>query len=197
MKKTILSLPLATSVCAATFLFGFSACEKKSTTSEISKPEGSTLQNGASTETPANNPEPVSQNPAAEIAIRNVTIPPESLINPQEVSNQIKNVKIEGSDLTFSSSGQDPYFSFPVVDSMPNGAVVKIDITLPKKQMIQLFYQRPGDSKYSEQNSLIIVKDGGRQTIEWKIEGPLNGRLRLDPGGSIGKYTIHKVEVIY
>lgn len=204
MKKPRLTILNLTSLCVSISLFGLVACEKKpsvvplpaaATPNPTAKPNSSEPVVQKPIEIPAPKPTPTPEpSPAPKTTL---LIPTKDIINPQEVSNQLKNVKIQGKDLSFTSTGTDPYFSFPFLASMPNGALVQVDITLPKKQMVQLFYQRMGDSRYSEKNSLIIVKDAGRQIIQWKIDGPLNGRLRLDPGGSPGKYTIHNVEVIY
>lgn len=198
MKKprpTILPLTL---VCATLSLFGLVACDKKPPVATLPsaatpRPQDPVAQKPIEAPVPKPTPTP-EPSPAPK---KTVLIPAKDIINPQEVSNQLKNVKIQGKDLSFTTTGTDPYFSFPFLGSMPNGALVQVDITLPKKQMVQLFYQRMGDSRYSEKNSLIIVRDAGRQIIQWKIDAPLNGRLRLDPGGSPGKYTIHNVEVIY
>jgi uncharacterized membrane protein YfhO len=192
MKKSNLPSSLTSSLFASICLVGFAACEKKT-----SAPEEAKVSNSSTQISSAAIEQKVEANQPGENNSKVVSIPPQSLINPQQVANRITNIKISGSDLSFTSTGRDPYFSFPWLDSMPNGAVVKVDITLPEKQMLQLFYQRTGDSAFTEENSLRAVKKGGRQTIEWKIKDSLNGSFRLDPGTTTGDYIIHKVEVIY
>lgn len=192
MKKSNLPSSLTSSLFASICLFGFSGCEKKTSDPEDTKADSPSTQiSSAGMEQKVEANQPVEKNPKV------VIIPPQTLINPQEVANRITNIKISESDLSFTSTGRDPYFSLPWLDPMPNGAVIKVDITLPEKQMLQLFYQRADESAFTEQNSIIRVKKGGRNTIEWKIEGPLNGRFRFDPGTTTGEYIIHRVEVIY
>jgi hypothetical protein len=192
MKKSNLPSSLTGPLFAFICLVGFAACEKKTSGPEEAQASNSSTQTSSSAIE-----QKVEANHTVETNSKVFIIPPESLINPQEVTNKITNIKISGSDLSFTSTGQDPYFSFPWLDPMPNGAVIKVDITLPEKQMLQLFYQRKDESAFTEQNSIIRVKKGGRNTIEWKIEGPLNGRFRFDPGTTTGEYIIHQVEVIY
>lgn len=118
-------------------------------------------------------------------------------LNPQGHFSQIKGIKSKDGDLVFTSAGVDPYFQLPALPKMPRGAKVFIELTLPNKQMVQFFFQEIGKPEFSERNSLIVVKDAGRQTIEWNLSAPLNGNFRLDPGTSVGEYRIHKIRFVY
>jgi len=118
-------------------------------------------------------------------------------LNPQGHFSQITDMKSEDGNLAFTSTGTDPYFLLPALPKMPRGAKISIELTLPSKQMVQFFFQEIGKPEFSEKKSLIVVKDAGRQTIEWKLNTPLNGNFRLDPGTSVGDYIIHKIRFIY
>ncbi len=119
------------------------------------------------------------------------------VFNPQGYFHKIKGINAKDGDLVFTSTGNDPYFQLPSLPKMPRGAKVSLEITLPKKQMVQLFFQEIGKPEFSEKNSLIVVRDAGRQTIEWNLTAPLNGNFRLDPGTSPGEYRIHKFRFVY
>jgi hypothetical protein len=166
------------------------ACEqKKPATSSVQPPAQQALPKQATEPAPPPTPTPYKET--------TLEISGKDALNPQGYFNQIKGIKSKGGDLVFSSTGADPYFQLPALPKMPRGAKVFMELTLPKKQMVQLFFQEIGKPEFSEKNSLIVVRDAGRQTIEWNLTAPLNGNFRLDPGTSAGEYRIHKIRFVY
>lgn len=165
------------------------ACEQKA-----SVPASSPIAKEA---LPESVPKPDSSPTPSPYKESTLVIPGKEAINAKAYFNQITIQKSDGEDLIFTSTGVDPYFHLPRLPEMPRGATIKIEMTLPTKQMVQLFFQKAGSAGFSEKNSLIVVQDAGRQTFEMKLPPTLNGAFRLDPGTSRGDYRIHKVEFVY
>jgi hypothetical protein len=61
--------------------------------------------------------------------------------------------------------------------------------------MVQLFYQTESGPQITEEQSVQASVPAGRQTLEWRIDRPLNGIFRLDPGNGPGEYAIHNIEI--
>ncbi len=109
--------------------------------------------------------------------------------------SQIKNIKVENGDLCFTSMGTDPYFLLNKVDLKYRSALVRLEITVPKRCVAEIYYQtveHPALDRY-----LIKSLNAGKNTIEWQIDGQLGGYFRLDPGNAPGAYRIHKLEFVY
>jgi hypothetical protein len=169
------------------FLILGTACEQKK-----SPPPSTPLS-----QHPGQQPPPNSAKEAAPYKETALEILGKDALNPQGHFSQIKGIKLKDGDLVFTSAGVDPYFQLPTLPKMPRGAKVIVELTLPKKQMVQFFFQEIGKPEFSEKNSIIVVGDAGRQTIEWNLTAPLNGNFRLDPGTNSGEYSIHKIHFVY
>ena len=124
-----------------------------------------------------------------------LTIPTKDIINLKGPISQIKDIKVVDGDLCFTSSGTDPYFVLNKVDLKNGPALVRLEITVPKRCVSEIFYQTIDHPALDR--SLIKSLKQGRNTIEWQIDGQLGGYFRLDPGNATGAYRIHKLEFVY
>lgn len=122
------------------------------------------------------------------------TLPNESLLAHTGHKNQLKDVRLHGGDLIFTSTGFDPYLFLPKVSLNPDRTTwVSLEITVPEKTTIQLFHQSCVDETFCEDRSIKSTVAAGRHTLAWGIEGRLNGHFRLDPGNVAGEYRIHRI----
>lgn len=131
----------------------------------------------------------------SECAPNGFVIPNSKLIAESSLVRGIEEVRLENDGVRFRASDADPYFHLPVVPPLPEGATVSIELTVPAERMVQLFYQTESDPRITEEQSLQAGVPPGRQTLEWRIDRPLNGIFRLDPGNGPGEYAIHKIEI--
>ena len=79
---------------------------------------------------------------------------------------------------------------------MPNGAVVRVELTLPAERLVQLYYQTRERPQIMEEQSVKAALPAGRHVIEWRIRAALDGNFRLDPGNAPGEYRIHRIEML-
>jgi alginate O-acetyltransferase complex protein AlgJ len=118
------------------------------------------------------------------------------LFSESSLVRGIENIRMEQGGVTFTSTGDDPYFQLPLVPPMPEGATVVIEFTLPAERLVQLFYQTTEKPEFTEENSVTRILPTGRHLVEWPIKGALNGAFRFDPGNGPGDYQIQKVEIL-
>lgn len=131
----------------------------------------------------------------SESAPSGFVIPNSKLIAESSLVRGIEEVRVENEFVRFTAPESDPYFHLPPVPSLPAGATVSIELTVPADRMVQLFYQTESAPKITEEQSIKAFVPAGRQTLEWRIDRPLNGIFRLDPGNGPGEYIIHKIEI--
>jgi hypothetical protein len=73
---------------------------------------------------------------------------------------------------------------------------VHVNLTVPTATCAQLYYLRPGQSRYSEDASVRQGVRQGRHDLVFVVDDPGDGELRIDPGGAPGEYQIHSVRVV-
>lgn len=127
-------------------------------------------------------------------AVSEETLTSQAILAHTGYRNQIEHLHLEGSDLCFTASGNDPYFFLPKVPLNPGRkAWVSLDLTVPEKTVVQLFHQTLEDEKFREERSAFLPVAAGRQKLSWTIDARLNGHFRLDPGSAKGEYRIHSI----
>jgi hypothetical protein len=131
----------------------------------------------------------------SESAPSGFVIPNSKLIAESSLVRGIEEVRLENDGVRFTAPESDPYFHLPPVPSLPAGATVSIELTVPAERMVQLFYQTESAPQITEEQSVKAFVSAGRQTLEWRIDRPLNGIFRLDPGNGPGEYAIHNIEI--
>jgi hypothetical protein len=119
----------------------------------------------------------------------------DKLLAESSLVRGIENIRFQDGAMRFTSTSDDPYFHLPPVPPLPSGATVSIELTVPAERMVQLFYQTESTPQITEEQSVQASIPAGRQTLEWRIDRPLNGIFRLDPGNGPGEYEIHKIEI--
>lgn len=118
----------------------------------------------------------------------------ELLLEHTGYTHQIENRYLEEGDLCFTSTGCDPYLFLPRVALDPNRTTwITLEITVPQKTTIQLFYQPVALPQFTEEFSCRKFVPAGRHTVVWTVAGGMNGECRLDPGISAGDYRIHSI----
>jgi hypothetical protein len=125
-----------------------------------------------------------------------IVLPNERIPEPTLFSRGFEDRRIEDGAVCIRSIDNDPYFHLPPVPPMPNGARVEIDITVPEARMIQLYHQLIGKPRMSEEQSTRMSLPPGRHRVTMRIEQPMDGVMRLDPGNGPGEYRIHEIRVI-
>ncbi len=109
----------------------------------------------------------------------------------------ISSMVVDGSNVIITSTGNDPHFSLPSFQIIPNVSyVIKVDITVPSKTGLQLFYKTIDKPYFVAFQDVGMELKKGRNAIYLKVPGPnLVEQFRLDPGSKEGKYTLHDLEV--
>lgn len=111
--------------------------------------------------------------------------------------NQVEGLELLPGALRFRSTGNDPYLCLPPVPLEPGRpAWVHVNLTVPTATCAQLYYLRPGQSRYSEDASVRQGVRQGRHDLVFVVDDPGDGELRIDPGGAPGEYQIHSVRVV-
>lgn len=128
-------------------------------------------------------------------AARGFVIPNSRLIAESSLVRGLEEVRVGDDGVRFRATDADPYFHLPPVPPFPDGATVSLELTVPAERMVQLFYQTESDPRITEDQSEKQPLPPGRHTLEWRIDRPLNGIFRLDPGNGPGEYVIHKIEI--
>jgi alginate O-acetyltransferase complex protein AlgJ len=123
-----------------------------------------------------------------------VVLPALSLVSAGGAVRDLRDARTDGGDAVLDATGFDPYLVLPPVRPMPAGATVVLELTLPAERLVQLYYQTVDAASFSEERSVRSALSGGRHRIEWRIDAPLNGVFRLDPGNAPGEYRVHRVE---
>jgi hypothetical protein len=124
----------------------------------------------------------------------NVTLEPHALFAHTGYRNQIENLRLDGSDLCFTSIGFDPYLFLPKVALNPDRKTwVSLEISIPEKTPVQLFHQTIDNETFSESRSSMLPTPAGRHRLLWAFDAQLNGHFRLDPGSVKGEYRIHGI----
>jgi hypothetical protein len=124
----------------------------------------------------------------------NVTLDSHSLHSHTGYRHQIENLRLEGADLCFNSTGFDPYLFLPKVPLNPNRKTwVTVELSVPEKTPVQLFHQTVENETFSEFRSSMQPAPAGRHRLIWALDDRLNGHFRLDPGSAKGEYRIHAI----
>jgi hypothetical protein len=111
--------------------------------------------------------------------------------------NQIADVKLNKTGIGFSSTGNDPYFILPEINTPKRVKIVRIDITVPKSTVLQIFYKTKQDTNYCVKQSVKSNLNQGRNIINLEIPtDQIIGRMRIDPGVHPGHYVLHKLELL-
>jgi hypothetical protein len=109
----------------------------------------------------------------------------------------IDRITVNRNSFSFHAVTKDPYLILPEI-SYKNDLSYKIliDISVDRITKVQVFYLTDKNEKYNEVDSVRYLACKGRQTLIISINNSnLKGRLRIDTGDFIGKYTIHNIEI--
>lgn len=110
--------------------------------------------------------------------------------------NEIESLRLEGGDLCLVATGRDPYLHLPDLAVDPTkAALIVVELTVPANCIVEIFYESPGDERLTQEKSASWNVRPGRHRLVRRIDAPLNGRLRLDPGNVPGEYRIHEIAV--
>ena len=132
--------------------------------------------------------------PAGGASARPVVLSAGALLAEGHGFRELRDARQDAGDAVLVSTGFDPSFELPPVAPMPSGATAVVELTLPGDRLVQLYYQAPGSPSFAEERSVRAALPAGRHRIEWRIDAPLSGAFRLDPGNAPGEYRIHHVE---
>lgn len=132
--------------------------------------------------------------PAGGVAMHSSVLANEALLSEGREFRELRDARLDAGDAVLASTGFDPSFVLPEVPPMPSGATAVVDLTLPGDRLVQLYYQTPESPSFAEERSVRAALPAGRHRIEWRIDSPLSGVFRLDPGNAPGEYRIHRLE---
>lgn len=110
--------------------------------------------------------------------------------------NQLRDLRLSDEGFHMKATGRDPYFLLPEIHLDPGSTTVKVDITLQREAMVQLYYQTREKKDFTEDQSVTASKPPGRHNLEWIIHQNLNGFFRLDPGNMPWEYIVHRIEAL-
>jgi hypothetical protein len=95
-----------------------------------------------------------------------------------------------------TSSGHDPALTLPPVMFSNGFHVVRLEITSPSEDELQLFYQTERSPGYAENRSVKALLYKGRNEVYLLLDAlGVSGTLRLDPGTGPGEFILHELEV--
>lgn len=121
---------------------------------------------------------------------------------PQSVSkssfefNQMRDLRLSDEGFYMKATGRDPYFLLPQIDLETGPIIIKLDLTLQREAMVQIYYQTQEKKEFTEEQSLTASKPPGRHNLEWIFPQNLNGFFRLDPGNMPWEYIVHRIEAL-
>lgn len=125
----------------------------------------------------------------SRVNIRNRVIFKKSLFQ-----KQIKDVKLHKDGIIFTVVGHDPAIILPHLKLLKVAKQMIIDITVPEKTLIYIFYKTKRLKHYSKKRFLKTELSKGRNTVIVDIpSSEVFGRLRLDPGTQPGNYILHRI----
>ena len=110
--------------------------------------------------------------------------------------NQMRDLRLSDEGLHMKATGRDPYFLLPEIDLELGSTTIKLDLTLQREAMVQLYYQTKEKKEFTEEQSIVASKPPGRHVLERVIHQNLNGVFRLDPGNMPWEYTVHRIEAL-
>jgi hypothetical protein len=120
----------------------------------------------------------------------------EELVHSTGYRSQIDSLRLEGGSACFRATGFDPYLELPPIAMEAAPAIVRVRLTLPREALVQLYYQTTTRPQFAEDMSVRVALPAGEHTLEWRLDAPLNGCFRLDPGNAPGTYTVRGLEVV-
>jgi hypothetical protein len=120
---------------------------------------------------------------------------PQNVLQENLQPHQIRDIRLTDEGLFLKATGRDPSFLLPKVKIKEEPAVVRLDMTLQRQAMVQLYYQTRSENSFNERLSKSESRPAGRHVFEWFIDEPLNGVFRLDPGNMPWEYHIHGIEL--
>lgn len=99
--------------------------------------------------------------------------------------------------LILRSTGNDSYFSLPLLGLSPTAAlVIRVVITSPKDTDLQLYYCSESVPFHTEEQSIHRAIRKGFNEVFFQPPGKdLCGHLRLDIGRTSGEFLLHTIEV--
>ncbi len=71
----------------------------------------------------------------------------------------------------------------------------RADITVPSNTVLQVFYMTTAYSHYCKENSKSLNIIAGRGLHYIDIDEFISGRLRIDPGATVGQYKIRSIKI--
>jgi SAM-dependent methyltransferase len=108
----------------------------------------------------------------------------------------IVNIKPCKDGIHLTALDTDPHFILPKTTLPTGNMILKIEITPPGMTTLQLFYITDEKDDYNENQSVSKPLKDCRQTVFIPVPGvSVQGKLRIDPGNSMGEYIIHKIEI--
>ena len=106
---------------------------------------------------------------------------------------EIEGVRIEGTDVCLQSIGHDPQLLLPQITLDPSRVShLRLEVTVPSSTLVQVYFQRLGDSSFSEAKTCQWNVQTGRHCLYSTLGRSLNGKFRIDPGTRLGEYRIHE-----
>jgi glycosyltransferase involved in cell wall biosynthesis len=94
------------------------------------------------------------------------------------------------------SSGNDPALTMPEFNFARAFHILRLEISSPAEDVLQLFYATANAPGFAESRSLKSLIYKGRNEVFLMLNVPgLAGVLRLDPGTHAGAFTIHALEL--
>jgi hypothetical protein len=120
---------------------------------------------------------------------------PQNVLQENLQPHQIRDIRLTDEGLSLKATGRDPSILLPKLKIKGEPSVVRLNMTLQRHCMVQLYYQTRLEHAFHERLSKTESRPPGRHVIEWFINEPLNGVFRLDPGNMPWEYHIHKIEL--
>lgn len=115
--------------------------------------------------------------------------------NGIEAHNQVE-LEPSNEGLFMLATGNDPGVRLPEIGQNIGPLIVKIEIESPEDTVLQIFYSTDLNKGYCEMKSRKVPLQKGNNTVFLCIEeAAIQGRLRLDPGYTIGTYRLQSIEI--
>lgn len=105
------------------------------------------------------------------------------------------NIEKSHNAICFEATGYDPYFYLPLVNTLSQKALMKIEMDAPSHSTLQVFHVTTDMPEYTEEKSSRLPVYRGRNTLMVELPPDLTGHLRIDPGEIPGKYRVYRIEI--
>lgn len=109
-------------------------------------------------------------------------------------NSQMSQLSPEGN---FKVSGNDPSMFFYFPESKNDKVyMMRVDIKVPDRTMVQLFFKPSSNHNFTENDSLRCLVNTGQNKCYFNLYGSqLKGGLRLDPGTVAGQYRLESIVI--